>query len=86
MWHNNPNCGNIRETKKEKQRPFCGKALMPHCDLWCAHRAKDCALVNTKGEENLPPWRERGRFMKARGRRQGFAANLATEAVSPTKL
>ena len=61
MWHSNPNCGNIRETKKEKQRPFCGKALMPHCDLWCTHRAKDCALVNTKGEKTcLPGGREAG--------------------------
>ena len=62
MWHSNPNHGIVRETPKK--RPFPWKALMPQGDPRCAHRTKDCALANTKGEQaswHLGPSLPRGR-------------------------
>ena len=53
--------------RPEKQRKAkalsLGKALMPHHDPWCTHRAKGRTLANIKGEllfVALPGGRETG--------------------------
>ena len=68
MWHSNPNQEIARETKKKKKKKtFPAKTLMPCGDAWHANRTKDCAPVNTKGEQagchlgsSLPWSREAG--------------------------
>ena len=53
--------------RPKKKGPFPQKALTLHGDPWWAHRAKDCALANTKREQavchlgpSLPGDREAG--------------------------
>ena len=64
---------------------------MPHCDPWSAHRTKDCALANTKGEQahchlgpSFPGGREAG--VRQSVRKQGVTVILAPKTTFSTKL
>ena len=75
MWHSQTVGSPEGSKKKGGGEAFTWKALMPHGDTWSAHRTKDCALANTKGEQahchlgpSLPGGREATISQNARGR------------------